>query len=134
MINFSIGFNSHNDDIHFASYPRKEEWELFCNLFEGNMDMNYFKSIRKQLQEIEMGKRTNFEEDDRSIPSLNDWFRFELNIVSHQGIAEGVQLSERREKKVLTVSITDFKQLVDRWIKFVEVNTKAFAKKEKKHP
>jgi hypothetical protein len=128
-----MGFNSHNDDINFASYPRKEEWELFCNLFEGNINMNYFKSIRKQLQEVEMGKRTNFDEEDRVIPSLNDWFRFELNIVLHKGIIEGVQMRERRENKALTVSVADFKQLLDRWIKFVEVNTKAFAKKEKKH-
>jgi hypothetical protein len=123
MVNFSLGFNPHNNNITFASYPQREEWTLLCHLFSGSIDLDYFKQLRTELTALEQDSSLKWKESLVDIPSPNGWLIGEVQLNAFGSI----DVIDRRDNQKVIVSIAEFKQLITRWIHFVESNTKTFA-------
>lgn len=123
MINFSIAIKSSSTTkiSSFSSYPQKKEWEKLADVFNGSVRMSYYKKLLIQLEEIIARKRFNLEEGDEIVPTRDPSFWGMLEIDSQRTI-----ITNLNNKESLNISTIDFRNLVNNWIIFVDVNTKAF--------
>lgn len=123
MIAFNIWIDSRdtNKIRTFYSTPLKNEWEKLADVFNGSVRMSYYKKLLLQLEEIIARKRFNLEEGDEIVPTRDPSFWGMLEVDSQRTI-----ITNLNNKESLNISTIDFRNFVNNWIIFVEVNTKTF--------
>jgi hypothetical protein len=124
VFSLSIDYNFRDPYILFSSSSQRDEWKILTGVFDGHIKLEYFKSLSAQFEEIISRQRVSLEEDDKVVPSPNPGTYCVLEVDTAS--TEIIDLENNQQLRLRT---TDFKKLIDNWIKFVEVNTAAFSTK-----
>ena len=106
---FIAGVEYSNEPLHL----------LFNSL--GAENLPFYRDLLNEIDLIEKSKNEVFEDSY----DVGGGLSFELKITKEITICE----TWAAERKVLELLTPEFKELVENWIKFVEVNTAAFGNK-----
>lgn len=132
MVNFglSLGFSS---GLMFGSTPQRPEWESISLIFGSHVYFPFYKDLSNQLQEVIDGKRQEFafdEEQDYAEFVPGEAIRIKLSVYDNVHVNDTyVEVEDFDTDKKVYVKAQDLKIIVDNWIKFIDVNTKAFSEK-----
>lgn len=126
MIHFVLGLSPKNG-VSFGSSPHKPEWERLTWIFTSGIKLSFFELLNSQLTEAMRGKRKKFvfdEEKDYEDSIPVEFCDLKLYIIDRQYI----DIHDCENNNKLIVKTAELKAIVENWLKFVDVNTKAFAK------
>ena len=129
MISFrlSLGFSS---GLRFGSSPQRPEWETISLIFGSYVYHPFYSNLSNQLQEVIDGKRRKFafdEEQDYAEFVPGEAVSIKLSVYDNIHVDDVyIEIDDFYTDKKIHVKAHELKIIVDNWIKFVEVNTKAF--------
>jgi hypothetical protein len=107
--------------LRFNSEPYGSKYYLLSELFRGDsVTFPFFNNFLTQIQQINQGKKEVFEDSY----DVGGGLSFELKITKETTTCE----TWTDVRNILELPTSEFKELVENWIKFVEVNTAAFGK------
>lgn len=131
MINFGLSLGS-SSDLRFSSSPRRPEWETISWMFGSHIYYpSFYSDLSNQLQEVIDGKRQKFvfDDDEKEYEEFvpGEATRIKLSVYNNIHVDEAyIEIDDFYTDKKIHVKAHELKIIVDNWIKFVEVNTKAF--------
>ena len=130
MINYALGIST-EFGVSFWSTPHKPEWETISWMFGSHIYYpSFYSDLSNQLQEVIDEKRQKFAFDERQeyeefVPGGAT--RIKLSVYNNMHVDEAyIEIDDFYTDKKIHVKAHELKIIVDNWIKFVEVNTKAF--------
>ena len=130
MVHFVLGISSLHG-VSFSSIPHKPEWETISWMFGSHIYYpSFYSDLSNQLQEVIEGKRQKFAFDERQeyeefVPG--EATRIKLSVYDNIHVDDVyIEIDDFYTDKKIHVKAHELKIIVDNWIKFVEVNTKAF--------
>jgi len=105
-------------------YNKTEPLHRLFPLTEGD-NLPFYQNFLSEISEIEKGNKEEFEDSY----DVGGGLIFELKITKEVTYCE----TWVEERKCLELPTSEFKELVQNWIKFVEVNTAAFSNKNEQN-
>jgi hypothetical protein len=109
-----------NKNIRLWSEGYGSEYDLLTKIITGD-NLLFFKDISQEINHVEKGENYVFENSY----DVGGGLSFELKITKQTTTCE----TWDKARNILEIPTKEFKELVENWIKFVEVNTAAFGNK-----
>jgi hypothetical protein len=128
MINYALGISS-QFGVSFWSTPHKPECESVAVIFGSHIRFSFYRDFLHQLLEVQNGNRLkfNFSDDPDYVDMVpSEAVEVQLTVIS----PESIKIDDFYIHKQIIVATKELIKIVENWVKFVEVNTEAFEKKQ----
>jgi len=127
VLSFSMSI-SKDGTVYFSSYTPYPEYKMLEHLFSNfssERRLDGYQAMLEEVEQIERGEILESPEPWGLVDAPDNEFRITREVVNFE------MLSNVRGWEYLQMPTAEFKGLLLKWIKFIEINTAAFSRSAK---